>query len=106
MVRCKVLVKGAAYQGGDKVQLGVQFCLSSGDKVLKVASKVVSHGNEKRKVADDRRCLLVFPSGVAFRDSMVVGISVEGWGSVVVAFGGGGVVSVVVVVTGGEDGVR
>ncbi|GKA44535.1 ribonuclease H-like domain-containing protein [Tanacetum coccineum] len=30
MVRCKVLVKGAAYQGGDKVQLGVQVCLSRG----------------------------------------------------------------------------
>ncbi|GJR50079.1 hypothetical protein Tco_1400600 [Tanacetum coccineum] len=29
MVRCKVLVKGAVYQGGDKVQLGVQVCLSS-----------------------------------------------------------------------------
>ncbi|GKE12440.1 retrovirus-related pol polyprotein from transposon TNT 1-94, partial [Tanacetum coccineum] len=46
MMRCKVLVKGAAYQGGDKVQLGVQVCLSRGKRYLNFDLDVAHTNND------------------------------------------------------------
>ncbi|GKB03157.1 hypothetical protein Tco_0831246 [Tanacetum coccineum] len=52
MVRCKVLAKGMAYQGGDKVQLGVQVCLSSIDVVATFGVPLTTVGDLHKLIND------------------------------------------------------